>query len=69
MQFTISPGSAIIVIGRITPSFQVMSWHSSGKSGASNPPQAAQRVQLTPYFDCGLEPSKSKVSLSPRLRT
>ena len=39
VQFTIVPSGAIRVIGRVTPSFQVTSQASSGKSGANRPPQ------------------------------
>ena len=42
MQFTSVPSGAISLIGRITPSFQVMSQASSGKIGANRPPQVAQ---------------------------
>ena len=41
-QLTTVPSGAISWIGRVTPSFQVMSQASSGKIGANIPPQVAQ---------------------------
>src|SRR6185503_15264172 len=60
VQFTIVPSGAIIVIGRMAPSFQTMSKQRSGNSGANKPPSEAHFEQLTLYFDCGEEPVKSK---------
>ena len=67
VQFPIVPSGATILIGRMTPSFQVMSKHRRGNSGANRPPSEAHLVQLTATGACGLEPEKSNSSSSPRL--
>src|SRR5580704_2966414 len=64
VQFTIVPSGAIILIGRMAPSFQTMSKQSRGNNGANRPPSEAHFEQLTLYFDCGEDPVKSKVKES-----